>query len=90
MGNGACFRIRDAAGEHLRFLPDHPKKSLTGGSIQIGKVQHVHSGLHVGQGRPAAFCQRMQDLIPRGVRLIVLGDVLQHQDKTGKLGPVCG
>ena len=72
------------------LIADDRQKALAHGRFQIGKRQHVHRRLQVGQRGAAAFGQAVQQLALLGIGFHAGGHVVQHQHKAGNGGSRLG
>ncbi|MDT4837766.1 hypothetical protein FQZ97_715070 [compost metagenome] len=86
----ARFQRPDALAERARFFADDPQEAFAHGGFQIGVVEHVDRGLHVGQCRTAALGERVQHLVFGRLGLVVARDVVQHQHEAAQLDAVGG
>jgi hypothetical protein len=76
----------DAPAHGADLVAHHAQEALAHGGVQVGKSQHLHRRLKVGQRRAAAFGQAVQHAVALGLLGEVARDVVQHQHEAGQHG----
>ena len=81
-------QLLDAPGHRPGLVAHDSQEALARRGVEVGVVEHFHRRLQVAQRCAAAFGQALQQLVLRGVALVVARDVVQHQHEAaqGRVG----